>query len=140
MGTAEIATIIRVATSGDAVNDPAKAGFLSYASQDAQDAQRLCMAMRAAGIKVWFDQSELRGGDAWDASIRHQIKACALFIPLISHNTHTRGEGYFRLAWKLAVDRSHLMASDLPFLLRRHPIAQALKYFCAGQYSRGSIV
>jgi TolB-like protein len=64
------------------------------------------------------DESEnpQSGGDAWDASIRRQIKSCALFIPVISRNTHTRGEGYFRLEWKLAVDRSHLMASDLPFL------------------------
>jgi TolB-like protein len=99
------------------VTDPGKAVFLSYASQDAEAAQNLCAALRAAGIEVWFDQSELRGGDAWDASIRRQIKSCALFIPVISKNTHTRGEGYFRLEWKLAVDRSHLMASDLPFLL-----------------------
>jgi hypothetical protein len=96
---------------------PADAVFISYASQDAAAAQRIAEALRAAGIDVWFDQSELRGGDAWDASIRRQIKNCALFIPLISKNTHTRGEGYFRLEWKLAVDRSHLMASDLPFLL-----------------------
>ena len=91
--------------------------FLSYASQDAEAAHHLCNSLRAAGIEVWFDQSELRGGDAWDASIRRQIKSCALFIPVISKNTHARGEGYFRLEWKLAVDRSHLMASDLPFLL-----------------------
>jgi TolB-like protein/predicted Zn-dependent protease len=99
------------------VSDPGKAVFLSYASQDAEAAQNLCSALRGAGIEVWFDQSELRGGDAWDASIRRQIKSCALFIPVISKTTHTRGEGYFRLEWKLAVDRSHLMASDLPFLL-----------------------
>ena len=66
---------------------------------------------------MWFDQSELRGGDAWDASIRKQIKSCALFIPVISRNTHAREEGYFRLEWKLAVDRSHLMAGNRPFLL-----------------------
>jgi hypothetical protein len=39
---------------------------------------------------VWLDQSELRGGDAWDTSIRKQIKACALFVPLISCNTPAR--------------------------------------------------
>jgi TolB-like protein/cytochrome c-type biogenesis protein CcmH/NrfG len=98
--------------------DPHSDGvFISYASQDASAAERIASALRAAGIEVWFDQSELRGGDAWDASIRRQIKNCALFIPVISKNTHARGEGYFRLEWKLAVDRSHLMASDLPFLL-----------------------
>jgi len=73
--------------------DPNKAVFLSYASQDVEAAQSLCNALRSAGIEVWFDQSELRGGDAWDVSIRRQIKSCALFIPMISNNTHTRGEG-----------------------------------------------
>jgi hypothetical protein len=99
------------------VTDSSKAVFLSYASQDAQAALQLCEALRAAGIEVWFDQSELRGGDAWDASIRKQIKSCALFIPVISHNTHDRDEGYFRLEWKPAVDRCHLMAADKAFLL-----------------------
>ena len=90
--------------------------FLSYASQDADAARRLCDALRAAGLEVWFDQSDLRGGDAWDASIRKQIKECALFVPMISSNTQAREEGYFRLEWKLAVDRSHLMADHKAFL------------------------
>jgi len=94
-----------------------KAVFLSYASQDSEVALRVCDALRAAGLEVWFDQSELRGGDAWDASIRKQIKECALFVPIISANTDARSEGYFRLEWKLAVDRSHLLADDQAFLL-----------------------
>ena len=94
-----------------------QAVFLSYASQDAAAAKRICDALRAAGVEVWFDQSELVGGDAWDAKIRKQIAECALFMPVISANTNARGEGYFRLEWKLAVDRSHLMAHDQPFLL-----------------------
>jgi TolB-like protein len=91
--------------------------FLSYASQDTGSAARICEALRNAGIEGWFDQSELRGGDAWDAAIRRQIKACALFMPVISRNTHTRDEGYFRLEWKLAVDRTQLMATPKTFLL-----------------------
>ena len=109
-------------------NDPGLAGdpsagsrqqavFLSYASEDSGAAQRICERLRAAGIEVWFDQSELRGGDAWDAAIRRQIKTCALFIPVISANAHARVEGYFRFEWKLAVDRSHFLAPDQPFLL-----------------------
>jgi hypothetical protein len=53
-----------------AMSESSKAIFLSYASQDAEAARRICDALRAAGLEVWFDQSELRGGDAWDASIR----------------------------------------------------------------------
>src|SRR3974377_87893 len=91
--------------------------FLSYASQDVGAARLICDALRAAGIEVWLDQSELRGGDAWDQSIRRQIKICALFVPIISKNTHDRAEGYFRFEWKLAVDRCHLMAADKAFLV-----------------------
>ena len=94
-----------------------RAVFLSYASEDAAAAARICARLRGAGIEVWFDQSELRGGDAWDGAIRKQIKTCTLFIPVISANTHARVEGYFRLEWKLAIDRSYLIAPDQAFLL-----------------------
>jgi len=91
--------------------------FLSYASEDSEAAQRIGNALKSAGIEVWFDQSELRGGDEWDASIRQQINACALFMPIISANAHARTEGYFRFEWKLAIDRSHRMAPGQAFLL-----------------------
>jgi TolB-like protein len=94
-----------------------KGVFLSYASEDAGVAKRICEALRVAGIEVWFDQSELRGGDAWDQKIRQQIRDCALFVPIISEHTQARPEGYFRLEWKLAVDRSHLMAAEKTFLV-----------------------
>src|SRR5258706_4188953 len=99
------------------MSPPTKAVFLSYASQDAEAAGRICDALRAAGLDVWFDQSALRGGDAWDASIRRQIKECALFVPVISANTQAREEGYFRREWNLAVNRTLDMADDKAFLL-----------------------
>ena len=94
-----------------------KAVFLSYASQDAAAAARICEALRAAGIEVWFDQSELRGGDAWDQKIRRQIRDCALFVPVISEHTQTRAEGYFRLEWRLAEERTHLMGRNRAFVV-----------------------
>jgi Tol biopolymer transport system component/DNA-binding winged helix-turn-helix (wHTH) protein len=94
-----------------------RAVFLSYASEDAPTARSVCAALRAAGIEVWFDQEELRGGDAWDQKIRREIRTCALFIPFISRNTQSRTEGYFRLEWHLADQRTHLMARSRPFLL-----------------------
>ncbi len=107
--------------SSNPTNATARAGqravFLSYASEDVAAAQRICAALRARGIEVWFDQSELRGGDAWDSTIRRQIRSCSLFIPIVSSNSHARAEGYFRLEWKLAIDRSHLIAADRAFLL-----------------------
>ena len=96
---------------------PTGAVFLSYASQDAEAAQRICDALRAAGIEVWFDKSELRGGDVWDRQIREQIHDCRLFIPVISANTEARDEGYFRREWGLAVDRTRDMDEKKAFLL-----------------------
>jgi TolB-like protein/Flp pilus assembly protein TadD len=99
------------------MTEPAKAVFLSYASQDAEAARHICDALRSSGIEVWFDQSELRGGDAWDRQIRKHIHDCALFVPIISSTTQGRLEGYFRREWRLAVDRTHDMADGKPFLV-----------------------
>jgi TolB-like protein/tetratricopeptide (TPR) repeat protein len=99
------------------VTEPANAVFLSYASQDAEAAQRICEALRASGIEVFLDQSELRGGDAWDQKIRREIHDCALFIPIISANTASRHEGYFRLEWDLADQRTHMIAHSRVFVV-----------------------
>ena len=94
-----------------------RAVFLSYASQDTEPARRICEVLRAAGVEVWFDQSELRGGDAWDQKIRREIRDCALFIPIISANTTSRPEGYFRLEWALAEQRAQMIARNKAFIV-----------------------
>ena len=40
-----------------------RAVFLSYVSQDAEAARRICEAQRAVGVEVWFDQNELVTGE-----------------------------------------------------------------------------
>jgi eukaryotic-like serine/threonine-protein kinase len=99
------------------MSHPARAVFLSYASEDTEAAARICEALQAAGVEVWFDRSELRGGDAWDRKIRQQIRDCVLFVPIISGRTQARAEGYFRLEWRLAEQRTHLMGRNRAFLV-----------------------
>ena len=91
--------------------------FISYASQDAGPAERLAKSLRDFGLTVWFDRDELTGGDAWDVKIRDQIKTCTLFLPIISANTQARPEGYFRLEWRLADQRTHLMGRSKAFII-----------------------
>jgi len=55
------------------MSEPGKAVFLSYASQDAEAAKRIAETLRASGIEVWFDQSDLGGGDAWDRKFVRDI-------------------------------------------------------------------
>ncbi|HET7535753.1 MAG TPA: TIR domain-containing protein, partial [Candidatus Didemnitutus sp.] len=102
------------------MTDPARtsgAVFLSYAREDGDAARRIAEALRGFGVEVWFDMSELRGGDAWDAKIRKQIRECALFVPVISAHTQAREEGYFRREWRMAVDRTHDMAENRAFIV-----------------------
>jgi len=106
-----------ICQGGLPVIEPSHAVFLSYASPDAVAAQKICEALRAAGIEVFLDQSELRGGDAWDQKIRREIHDCALFIPVISANTASRHEGYFRLEWDLADQRTHMIARNRVFVV-----------------------
>lgn len=110
-------TLLRIHPFRPSMSESGRAVFLSYASQDTDAATRISDALGSAGIEVWFDRSELRGGDTWDQKIRIQIRECALFLPIISANTQARKEGYFRLEWKLAEDRSHLMARGVPFIV-----------------------
>jgi len=97
--------------------DPTGSVFLSYASQDAEAAARICEALQAAGVNVWLDKSALRGGDTWDAQIKKRIYDCDLFMPVISAHTNARTEGYFRGEWNLATRRLVNIAHDAAFLV-----------------------
>ncbi len=98
--------------------EPTKAVFLSYASQDAEAARKICESLRFSGVEVWCDvEGGLEHGDEWDAKIRRQIKECVLFLPLISANTQARLEGYFRIEWDVAAERARGFASGVPFIL-----------------------
>jgi tetratricopeptide (TPR) repeat protein len=125
------------------MNDPGKAVFLSYASQDAVAAKRIADALRAAGVEVWFDaEGGLEHGDEWDAKIRRQIRECVLFLPIISANTQARDEGYFRIEWELAAQRALGIASGVAFILpividdTREPAALVPDRFRAVQWTR----
>jgi TolB-like protein len=96
---------------------PRSSVFISYASENREAARLLKEVLASSGLDVWYDESELGGGDAWDQKIRRQIRECTYFMPVISAQTEARREGYFRREWRLAVDRSHDMADDAMFLI-----------------------
>lgn len=53
------------------MTDNSHAIFLSYDSQDAAAADRICVALSSAGIEVFLDQSELWGKQAAAAVAYH---------------------------------------------------------------------
>jgi len=96
---------------------PRPSVFLSYASEDREAARLLRDALPGLGLEVWYDESDLGGGEAWDQKIRRQIRECDYFMPLVSAQTEARLEGYFRREWRMAVERTLDMVDDRLFLL-----------------------
>ena len=98
--------------SGPAPGEPDAASpggtiFISYSSDDIGAARRLFADLEEIGGDVaWFDKSALKPGDDWDRHIRSAVQRCSLFLPLLSANTEQRTEGYFRLEWVDAAERS----------------------------------
>ena len=95
-----------MASVGADSDQPRPTVFLSYASEDRPAARRIGEALPAFGLEIWYDESELGGGDAWDQKIRKQIRDCDYFMALVSAQTEARHEGYFRREWRLAVERT----------------------------------
>ena len=90
--------------------EPATAGgtiFISYSSGDIGAARKLFDELKTiSGDVAWFDKSALKPGDDWNQHIRSAVQRCGLFLPLLSANTEERTEGYFRLEWSEAAERS----------------------------------
>ncbi len=96
---------------------PEHAVFVSYAREDLPAVHRIKAGLEAAGITTWFDMDRLEAGDDYDRKIQRNISRCSYFIPVISENTQSRLEGYFRREWSYALDRARNMADGALFIL-----------------------
>ena len=77
---------------------------------------RLKNALELAGLRVWFDQQAIKGGDDWNQKIEKAIENCTLFIPIISRNSQT-AEGEFRREWNRALHRAERIPREVPFII-----------------------
>jgi formylglycine-generating enzyme required for sulfatase activity len=58
--------------------------FLSYASEDRELVEPICLALRAQGHKVFFDRTDLPPGEEYDSRIRQGIEGSHLLIFFLS--------------------------------------------------------
>jgi hypothetical protein len=80
--------------------------FISYSSADLGPAKAIFSGLQKLGGDVaWFDKGALKPGDDWERQIVAAIQRCSLFLPVISENTQSRDEGYFRKEWDEAAER-----------------------------------
>lgn len=90
--------------------------FLSYASEDREDALRVKQAFDEAGVDVWFDQSALESGDDYRRKVETNIENCSCFVPLISRHTATLEKRFFRREWSKAIHEAEEFPPGYPFI------------------------
>jgi TolB-like protein len=58
--------------------------FISYASQDATVAERLCAALEVAGLPCWIAPRDVRAGESYAAAIVQAINSCQMMVLVLS--------------------------------------------------------
>jgi hypothetical protein len=87
--------------------------FISYASEDANDARTVADQLSALGLPVWLDRGRLGAGDDWLRKIRRNIKVAGGFVPLISRSSLNSQSREFRKEWARAFEmKEGLPAND----------------------------
>ena len=111
--------------SAPAAAEPAAAGqtmeegavFLSYASEDLAQVQRIKDDLERAGVDVWFDKADLNAGDEYELKIKRNIERCSLFVPVISANCLTPKRRFFRIEWNHAQGVAQQVPPSMQFIL-----------------------
>lgn len=94
--------------------------FLSYASQDGEQAKSIYLALRDQGHKIFFDRADLPPGDEYHNRIRAAIQKSHLFLFLISANAID--DGSYTLTELDIADKSGIKL--LPVMLHKVAVEQ----------------
>ncbi len=122
-----------------------KSAFISYSRKDQRFAKKLARDLKARGIDVWIDQSDIRGGDDWLKEITDAINERQAFIIILSPNSIK--SKYVKREFRYADNKnkkifpidykSHTLPDEMGLVLnpiqfanfKRGPYAQNLKRF-----------
>jgi len=77
--------------------------FISYASEDFQQADRLYKDLKHAGLNPWIDKHNLLPGKNWEDEIENAIGQSRYFIPLFS-STSVKKVGVVQTEFRFALD------------------------------------
>lgn len=82
--------------------------FISYASEDFEQARKIAETFQELGVAVWFDKKSLEPGDAYEAMIKQNIQESKIFVPVLSRSVVNCGRRFFKREWKWANDELEL--------------------------------
>ena len=95
--------------------------FISYARKDIKFARRLAADLEEAGFDVWWDISDLKGGDDWVRFIPAAIQASQYFVVLLSPDSvqseWVAKEYSYALRLRKKIVPAMIKPCDVPFAL-----------------------
>jgi len=96
---------------------PPGAVYVSCARADRAAAERFAAVLDEAGLDAWFDRNEVQGGNRYENRVRQNIQRCDLFVPLLSRQTESQSEGFFRREWEWAIERMENIEGNVRFIV-----------------------
>lgn len=78
--------------------------FISYSRTDEFVVDRLRDSLKEQGLNVWFDRTNINGGDGWLERATHGIRTSRLFVPVLSKSIEREiyEEHEYRTEWRIA--------------------------------------
>lgn len=61
-----------------------KTVFISYAQDDSKWAKAIAQKLREAGVRVWSDEKQLKGGDLWQDDLRKALDESSTVLVIVS--------------------------------------------------------
>jgi len=112
--------------------------FLSYASQDREQAKAIYLALRDQGHDVFFDRADLPAGDEYHNRIRAAIEKSHLFLILISPDAVD--DGSYTLTELAIAEKSRIKL--LPVMLKKPDVERLPASISSVTYleTRGNMV
>ena len=86
--------------------------FISYASEDYEQAGLVAQKFKSLGASVWFDKVELNPGEKYEMSIAEKIQECKRFVPILSRTTLKEGRRYFKKEWRQAIEEAEYRLNE----------------------------
>ena len=90
--------------------------FISYAREDAKEAQRIHADLTERGIDCWLDVEDLLPGQRWRLAIQNAISGCDYFLALLSMNSVEK-RGFVQAELKEALRVLEELPDDQVFVI-----------------------
>jgi TIR domain. len=110
--------------------------FFSYTRSDAEFVFKLASEIRDAGVNLWLDQLDIRGGQRWDRAVEDALAECQGMIAVLSPESVESNNVMDEISYALEADKTVvpilLRSCNIPFRLRRVQMVDFTE-----SYSRG---